>query len=350
MSVADTSPVVTGIFPDRASAEAAWAELVERGYGEKDINVLMSDDTRKRDFPGDDAAPTALGNKAAEGAGIGATIGGALGAIIAAVAAVGTTLAVPGVGLVVAGPIAAALLGAGAGGATGGMLGALLGWGIPAERAQHVEAGIRDGAILLGFKPRNREDAEYFERRWSSGTVEQAAPAAGVASPAPAPLHAGLPAATAYDPNRADFRNETIVVRETAEQPRVSKTPQVVEEVAIGKTATERREQVAGTVRHTVVDVEREGQSQGQGAADAQDAAYRVHHADNFAHIGSYEDYAPAYRHGAALAADGRYRGRAGEELEADARADWQARHPGANWDRAKPAVRYGWEKMTGPD
>ena len=48
--------------------------------------------------------------------------------------AVGSTIAVPGLGLVVAGPIAAALAGAGAGAAAGGLIGAMVGAGIPEDR------------------------------------------------------------------------------------------------------------------------------------------------------------------------------------------------------------------------
>ena len=54
-----------------------------------------------------------------------------VGAALAALFAVGTVVVVPGLGLVLAGPIAAALAGAGAGGVTGGLIGALIGAGIP---------------------------------------------------------------------------------------------------------------------------------------------------------------------------------------------------------------------------
>ena len=50
-----------------------------------------------------------------------------------AVAAVGTTLLIPGLGIVVAGPLAAVIAGAGAGAATGGLIRALVGWNIPEE-------------------------------------------------------------------------------------------------------------------------------------------------------------------------------------------------------------------------
>jgi hypothetical protein len=158
------SPYLTGLFPDRDSAERAYQTAVDRGYEQDDLNLVMSDETRKRHFS--DRRSTELGTKAAEGAGIGAGIGGALGAIAAAVAAVGTAIAIPGLGLVVAGPVAAALAGAGAGGAAGGLVGALVGWNIPEERIKEYESGIREGGILMGVRPRSDEDATALEKQW----------------------------------------------------------------------------------------------------------------------------------------------------------------------------------------
>lgn len=160
------SNMVTGLFPDRSSAERAYDEVSTRGYGKDDLNLVMSDETRKRHFSGDSAKETELGTKATEGAGIGAGIGGTVGAVIAAIAAVGTSVAIPGLGLVIAGPLAAAFAGAGAGGLTGGLVGALVGAGIPEERVKHYEEGIKKGGILMGFKPRSEEDARYFGERW----------------------------------------------------------------------------------------------------------------------------------------------------------------------------------------
>ena len=159
--------LVTGLFPDRASAEAAYGSVNDRGYSRDDVNLVMSDETRTRHFVGN-GAETELGNKAAEGAGIGGAIGGTIGAIAAAVAAVGTTLALPGIGLVIAGPLAAAIAGAGAGTASGGLVGALIGWSMPEERVKHYEEGIRNGGILMGLRARNEEDAAHFEQNWKT--------------------------------------------------------------------------------------------------------------------------------------------------------------------------------------
>lgn len=167
------SGMLTGLFYDRDSAERAYQGLSERGYTKDDINVVMSDDTRKRHFADGDAATTELGNKAAEGAGVGGAVGGTLGAVLAAMTAAGTSLALPGLGLVIAGPLAAAAAGAGAGAATGGLLGALIGWGIPEERVKRYESGLKEGGILMGVKPRSDEDAAHFEQHWRSSNGQQ---------------------------------------------------------------------------------------------------------------------------------------------------------------------------------
>src|SRR5688572_23648926 len=158
------APWVTGLFTDRERAEQGYEALRARGYDTKDINIVMSEDTRKKYLASGEE--TELGTKAAKGAGVGGAIGGTLGAIAAAIAAVGTSIAIPGLGLVVAGPLAAALAGAGAGGAAGGLLGALIGAGIPEERVKHYEQGIKQGGILMGVTPRSDEDARHFESRW----------------------------------------------------------------------------------------------------------------------------------------------------------------------------------------
>jgi uncharacterized protein YjbJ (UPF0337 family) len=162
--------MVTGLFRDRDSAERAYGSLSTRGYSKDDVNLLMSDETRKTHFSSDDssAGDTELGSKALEGAGAGAAIGGTTGAVLAAIAAIGTSVILPGLGLVVAGPIAAALAGAGAGGATGGLIGALIGSGIPEDRAKQYESGVKEGGIVMGVNARSDEDAEYFENEFKT--------------------------------------------------------------------------------------------------------------------------------------------------------------------------------------
>lgn len=173
MDKTDNAGMMTAMFRDRESAERAFEELRARGYDKDDINVVMSDEGRKKHFGDDDKDDTTeLGNKSLEGAGAGSAIGGTLGAIVGAIAAIGTSVAIPGLGLIVAGPLAAGLAGAGAGGLTGGLIGALVGAGIPEERAQVYETGIKEGSIVIGFKPESAEDARYFESNFQQNRGE----------------------------------------------------------------------------------------------------------------------------------------------------------------------------------
>ena len=159
--------MVTGLFRDHANAEQAYTAVTQRGYDRSDVNLVMSDATRKKHFASGVLHP-AFSSKALEGASIGTALGGTVGAISAAVAAVGMSIVFPGLGLVIAGPVAAALLGAGAGGLTGGLMGALIGWGIPHEKVKDYESGIKKGGIALGVNPRSDEDAAYFEKEWKN--------------------------------------------------------------------------------------------------------------------------------------------------------------------------------------
>lgn len=162
--------MLTGMFSDRESTENAYNKLHERGYTKDDINLVMSDKTREKHFSKGD---TEVGTKALEGAGTGSAIGGAVGAAVGVIAAIGTSLVIPGLGLIVAGPLAAGLAGAGAGGVTGGLIGALVGSGMPEERARLYESGVKDGKIVMGVRPRNEEDAKHFQSEWNSNKVEE---------------------------------------------------------------------------------------------------------------------------------------------------------------------------------
>ena len=162
--------LVTGVFHDRTSAERAYDSLTGRGYTKDDVNLVMSDETRKRHFT-TAGTETELGTKAAKGAGVGGAIGGTVGAV-AAVVATAAAVAIPGLGIIVAGPIAAALAGGGAGAAAGGLIGTLVGAGIPEERVKHYEPAIKEGGILMGVKARSAADAEHFAREWKANQGE----------------------------------------------------------------------------------------------------------------------------------------------------------------------------------
>lgn len=149
--------MVVGVFRDRVAAQQCYDVLITRGFHDADINVMMSEQTRTLYGNETQARPAfaqrpsqGTHTKAAEGMGIGGAVGTVVGGSIAAIVAVGTSLVLPGLNLVVAGPLAAALAGGGAGAVTGGLLGGLIGLGIPEEGVEVYHEALRAGGTVLG--------------------------------------------------------------------------------------------------------------------------------------------------------------------------------------------------------
>ena len=144
----------------------------------------------------------------------------------------------------------------------------------------------------------------------------------------------------------AALKDQTIELRETAEEAVVQKSARVVEEVVVGKEVSQRQQNIQDTVRHTEVEVQPL-----QGSAPDDDTYYRNDWQTNYASLGgTYDDYAPAYRYGDEMRRDARYQGRNWDDVESDLRSDWDTRYGSSGsstWERMKAAVRSGWNRMT---
>ena len=76
---------------------------------------------------------------------------------------------------------------------------------------------------------------------------------------------------------------------------------------------------------------------------------FRTHYDEQYAAENArYEDYVPAYRYGAEIGRDARYRDRPWDDVEPEARRHWETTSPNSTWERFKLAVRHGWERVTG--
>lgn len=76
---------------------------------------------------------------------------------------------------------------------------------------------------------------------------------------------------------------------------------------------------------------------------------FRSHFDEQYAAESSrYEDYVPAYRYGAEIGHDVRFRDQPWEDIEPEARRHWETTSPDSTWERFKVAVRHGWERVTG--
>lgn len=162
-----TTATISAVFRDRMEASRAYDWLRSRGYQPDQISVMMSDQTRRfyHETKGDTIKP---GTLAAEGVATGGAIGTAIGATIAAIAAMGTTsLILPGLGLVLAGPLAAAFAGGGAGAVAGGIIGGLIGMGIPESNARAYEDALLNGGVAIGVHPFNVDDGRIIEKEFA---------------------------------------------------------------------------------------------------------------------------------------------------------------------------------------
>src|SRR5579871_896890 len=135
--MAGKNKAVFGIFSTVAQAERTVDVLVQSGFSNGDISVLLPDSQGTRDFAHQKET------KAPEGATTGGITGGIVGGTLGVLAGIGT-LAIPGLGpFIAAGPIMAGLAGAGAGGAVGGVIGLLIGMGIPEYEAKRYEGRLK---------------------------------------------------------------------------------------------------------------------------------------------------------------------------------------------------------------
>ena len=72
----------------------------------------------------------------------------------------------PDLGLIVAGPLLAALAGGGAGAVTGGIIGGLIGSGIPESNAKAYEEILKTGGVVIGVTPKTADDRQAIKDRF----------------------------------------------------------------------------------------------------------------------------------------------------------------------------------------
>lgn len=162
---------VAGVFDSRKEADAAVSKLLDTGFNKENLSLIVSDHARHAIFssPTDDES-----SRATEGGVAGALIGGALGALIAGLTLVGV-IVVPGSGLLVVGPLVAALSGAGAGVIAGGVSGALIAGGFAVDEAKRYEEEIRHGkAVIVVHTTDEMAPAARVALRSGNATVKAA--------------------------------------------------------------------------------------------------------------------------------------------------------------------------------
>ncbi len=160
------SKAVFCIAKTHAQAERIVGELKAAGFSSNDISALFPDNQGTRDFAHEQ------NTKAPEGAAAGVGAGGLLGGTLGWLVGIGS-LAIPGVGpLIAAGPIMAALSGAAIGAAVGGLTGALVGMGIPEFEAKRYEGKVRDGNILISVHTEDSTESANAKKIFEKAGAE----------------------------------------------------------------------------------------------------------------------------------------------------------------------------------
>ena len=133
---------VVGAFKTVQGAQLAADRLINEGIPREAVGVVMSDKARQR------LATVETHTKGAEGVATGGVTGGVLGGIVAGLTTV-AAVALPGVGVLAAGPIVSILAGAGAGAAAGGALGGLVGLGMSEHEVKYYGDVLKSEGVLV---------------------------------------------------------------------------------------------------------------------------------------------------------------------------------------------------------
>jgi uncharacterized protein (TIGR02271 family) len=145
------------------------------------------------------------------------------------------------------------------------------------------------------------------------------------------------------------FEEATIEVTATSEEPVIEKRARVVEEVEIHKDVEHETETVRDTLRRKDVEVERMDEGHSYSDFESYEPDFRNHYQTTYTNTGyTYDDFQPAYHYGYQLASDPRYQDRDWEEIEMDARRDWEGRYHDSAWEDFKDAIRNAWYSVTG--
>ncbi|MBX3156545.1 MAG: YsnF/AvaK domain-containing protein [Deltaproteobacteria bacterium] len=134
------------------------------------------------------------------------------------------------------------------------------------------------------------------------------------------------------------FRDHTIDLRASSEEPFATKRAHVVEEIRIHKDRDEKVAKINDTVRHTEVNLA----NLPAAPRPFEVARYREHHAKLFGDRYDLATAAPAYELGEQLSS--RSRESDWSKVEPEARASWERMRPGT-WDQFREAIFTGWKR-----
>ncbi len=132
------------------------------------------------------------------------------------------------------------------------------------------------------------------------------------------------------------FRERSLDLRASSEEPVFEKHARVVEEIHLHKDTNERVETVHDTLRHTDVQISEIPAGRRFNPSRYLDHFKRTYEPERY----TFDWVAPAYEFGEQL----RYRSSGSDwtQIEPSAKSMWEGKNPGT-WDRFREAIRTGW-------
>lgn len=290
---------VVGLFDTTEQAQMAIRRLIADGIDSKNVSLVLSDPkgtvhTQLVDNSGDMASEGAI-----TGATSGLVVGGLVGLLVGA-----TTLALPGVGFFLAGPIVGMVTGMSLGMAGGTLLGALVGLGLPEEHAHVYAESVRRGGVLVLVAV--DETNRLF--------VEQILTMAGAANIVERGNLYRSSGFVAYDPTAPVYSAEEVL----AERQRSASLPPLVTPAVSSAIGDE---------------------------LYIPDDLFMDDYWANYSQVGlTFGDVRDAYRFGYDLATRPEFRNSDWDSAVTDAKNLWEQNHPGT-WDQFRGAIHTGWSK-----
>jgi uncharacterized protein (TIGR02271 family) len=217
---------VVGLFDRFEDAQAAVTDLVALGIPRDQISVARQQGSTTTTGEKTDSESVA--------GGIGA--GAATGAVVGGAAALALAL-IPGMQILAAGPIAAALMGAGVGAAAGGLIGGLVNAGVPEEEAESYSEGVRRGGTLVTLRTddaRADRAADIMNRHHAIDIDERAA-TWRQSGWTPRGATASTTTATTTRPATPAARSDAGRSHDRADETGRAKVPVVEERLEVGK-------------------------------------------------------------------------------------------------------------------
>jgi hypothetical protein len=167
MSV-ENKRMLTALFREHVNAQTAYEQLLNRGYHDDEIAMLMSDTTRSTYFIVRDSLDFVMAGQPIEPLRPVEGPGAGIAPHLATVMAAGNSVPMPGMMLISAGPIATAKSDL----KLDELTSHLTDLGLPSSTSELYEEALRESGIVVGVSPHSAADAQSVRSEFEQLNAE----------------------------------------------------------------------------------------------------------------------------------------------------------------------------------